>query len=275
MPQDVSEPVEDTQFIKNAYSLVEEAEKEGIILRILGALAIRIHSGEFEELHIRLKRLGDNKQLFTDIDLIAYSKQRAEVRTFFENKKGYHIDRHVLMYHGNTRHIYYHPDTLFHIDVFFDQLEFCHDIYFGLNPGEGRLELDSPTIPLADILLQKTQIHEINEKDIKDLLVLLRAHEIGQTDEREFINVKYLSELLADDWEFWYEVKLNLNTVQTFARKYASDGLISEEDYLNVDQKVNSIINSLETVEKTKQWQKRAKKGPQKKWWRDVEEISR
>lgn len=252
-----------------------EAEKEGVILRILGALAIRIHSEGFEELHKRLERLGGNEQHFTDIDFIAYSKQRSDIRKFFEEKMSYEIDRHVLFFHGNTRLIYYPPGHLFHVDVFFDQLEFCHDIYFGSKPKKGRLELDAPTIPLADIILQKTQIHEINEKDIKDIIVLLRAHEIGQTEDKECINLKYISELLADDWEFWYEVKLNIEKVQTFAKKYSNDSLLTEEDLLDVNQKIQTMLESLESVEKTKKWRKRAKKGPQKQWWRDVEEVSR
>ncbi|MFX0197800.1 MAG: hypothetical protein ACFFCW_16895 [Candidatus Hodarchaeota archaeon] len=252
-----------------------EAEKEGVILRILGALAVRIHSEDFEELHKRLERLGGNKQLFTDIDLIAYSKQRSDIRKFFEEKMRYEIDRHVLFLHGNTRLIYYPPGQLFHVDVFFDQLEFCHDIYFGTKPKKGRLDLDSPTIPLADIILQKTQIHEITEKDIKDIIVLLRAHKIGQTDDRECINLKYISELLADDWEFWYEVKLNIEKVQTFTKKYRNAGLLTEADLLDVNQKIQTMLESLESVEKTKKWQKRAKKGPKKQWWRDVEEVSR
>ncbi|MFQ6125494.1 MAG: hypothetical protein ACE5R6_12960 [Candidatus Heimdallarchaeota archaeon] len=258
-----------------ACNLVEEAENDGVILRILGALAVRIHSEGFKALHKRLERLGGNEQLFTDIDFVAYSKQRSDIRKFFEEKMNYEIDKHVLFFHGNTRLIYYPPGHKFHVDVFFDQLEFCHNIYFGSKPKKGRLELDSPTIPLADIILQKTQIHEINEKDIKDIIVLLRAHEIGQTDEREYINLKYINDLLADDWEFWYEVKLNLEKVQTFAKKYSKKNLLKDDDFLDVNQKIQTMLESLESVKKTKKWQKRAKKGPKKQWWRDVEEVSR
>ena len=45
-------------FITQAKELVEKANSRGIPLRIMGALAIRIHSKGFEELHRRLKRLG-------------------------------------------------------------------------------------------------------------------------------------------------------------------------------------------------------------------------
>ena len=37
----------------------------------------------------------------------------------------------------------------------------CHDI-----PFKDRLEIDYPTIPLAELLLEKMQIVQINEKDL-------------------------------------------------------------------------------------------------------------
>jgi hypothetical protein len=37
----------------------------------------------------------------------------------------------------------------------------------------GRLELDSPTISLVDLLLSKLQIQRITEKDIKDMIAIL------------------------------------------------------------------------------------------------------
>jgi hypothetical protein len=43
-----------------------------------------------------------------------------------------------------------------------------------------RLEKDYPTIPLEELMLEKLQIVKINEKDIKDLIVLILEHEIGE-----------------------------------------------------------------------------------------------
>ena len=51
---------------------------------------------------------------------------------------------------------------------------------WGAFEGEkGRLQLDDPTITTTDLLLEKMQIAEINLKDIKDTLVLLLDHPIG------------------------------------------------------------------------------------------------
>ena len=71
-----------------------------------------------------------------------------------------------------------HPDGLFDVDVFYDLLSFSHEVWFRDSVDGDRLELDFPTIPLADIVLEKLQIHRINRKDLVDLFMLLSGHEI-------------------------------------------------------------------------------------------------
>jgi hypothetical protein len=61
-----------------------------------------------------------------------------------------------------------------------------------------RLELDSPTITLADLLLEKLQIVQLTEKDVKDTLVLLREHPVG-TNENETVDGACVVKILADD----------------------------------------------------------------------------
>ncbi len=275
IPKYTGPPLPDELFINDALKIVEEAEKRGIVLRLIGALAIRIHSREFEDLHKRLGRLGEGKQTFSDIDLVGYKKQGSAIKKFFESEMGYIPDRYVIALFGWKRHIYYHPKGYYHIDVFFNKLEFSHDIYFGDKPGKGRLELDKPTITLADLVLEKVQIHQINEKDIKDLIVLLRAHEIGETDEKEIINAKYIAKILADDWGFWYDATNNLNKVKFFADKYFKSGLIDEETLKDVVSKVDKLLDYIEKEPKTKKWKKRAKIGTKKPWYRPVEEVER
>ena len=70
-----------------------------------------------------------------------------------------------------SRHIYLHPETNLNIDVFSDELFFCHRI-----PFLGRLTLDSPTICTTDLLLEKMQIVEINLKDFKDTIAEYRVY---------------------------------------------------------------------------------------------------
>ncbi len=275
MHHEHEEIIPDEVFINDAHRIVNEAEKRGIIIRVIGAVAIRIHSMEFEELHKRLGRLGEGKQNFSDIDFIGYRKQKKEIEKFFEKVINFVPDKRINLLFGYKRLIFYHPKNWYHSDVFFDALEFSHDIFFGKEPGKGRLELDSPTITLADLVLEKIQIHEINEKDIKDIIVLLRAHEIGETDEKEIINAKHIAKTLADDWGFWYDATMNLKKIKLFAKRYLDQGKMDQEDYEDVIKKVDILLDYIDKEPKTKRWQKRAKIGTKKIWWRPVEEVIR
>ncbi len=275
MAHEPKEIVPDEVFINDAYRIVNEAQKKGIIIRVIGAVAIRIHSKDFEELHKRLGRLGEGKQNFSDIDFVGYSKQKKLIEKFFEKDIGFIPDKRINILFGHKRLIFYHPKNWYHSDIFFDALEFSHDIFFGKAPGKGRLELDSPTIPLSDLVLEKLQIHEINEKDIKDLIVLFRAHDIGETDEQEVINARYIAKILADDWGFWYDATANLKKVKLFAKKYLENNKMDQEDYDDVVKKIDLLLDYIDKEPKTKRWKKRAKIGTKKIWWRPVEEVIR
>jgi hypothetical protein len=263
----------DEELISEALKIVNAAEKKGIILRILGALAIRIHTKGLEELHKRLRRLGDANSSFTDIDLIGYSSQRADIRQLMEKDLSFKISRQFLLLYGRDRLIYYHPQDLYYVDIFFDQLYFSHTLHFG-KKGKGRLELDNPTITVTDLLLEKLQIHQINEKDIKDIIVLLRGHDFGNND-MDTINLQYMSTILGDDWGFWMDAVENLKKTIKYAEKYFLQSLITKEDLDDVVGKCSRLLDFLERCPKTKNWEKRARIGVKEKYWRDVEELYR
>jgi hypothetical protein len=170
------------EFISEAVRIVEEAQRRGVVLRIIGAVAVYIHSMHSPralELFRRVGRFRDQEALFTDLDLVAYSKQRAEVVEFFEKYLGFKYDIIMRALFSHKRLIYQHPQNLYYVDVFFDKLEFDHDVVFGSEPGKGRLGLDYPMVSLADLLLEKLQIHRINVKDLVDVVVvLLYSHDV-------------------------------------------------------------------------------------------------
>src|SRR5512136_3022051 len=181
LPADI--PIEDYPkpevFIDEAATLVEEAGKLGLTLRVMGGMGIFIHSKEYETLWRSLERLG--KKVFTDIDFVAYGKHRNGLYEFFQ-RKGYKTDPRFLYQFGKTRHIFFGGRVPM-VEIFYDQLAMNHTV-----PYAGRLEKDSPTVPLGELMMQKLQVVKINEKDIKDLIVLIRAHDLGE-DDLEKINM--------------------------------------------------------------------------------------
>lgn len=274
MPSCENNPLSDSFFMEEAMKILSEARKTNIVLRVIGALAIKLHSLKHEDLYTKLKRLGENNPTFTDIDFVAYSKQRRELVKLFD-KMGYVPNMYIMAFYGSKRLLYYHPQRYCHIDIFLDKLEFSHDIFFGNEPGKGRLEIEELTISLADLVLEKVQIHKINEKDIKDLIILFHAHNLAETDEPEAINIKYIAKILADDWGFWFDATENLKKVLVYAKKYHEEGLITATVLEDVNHKISQLLATIDQEPKTKAWEKRAKIGTNKKWYRDVEELVR
>jgi hypothetical protein len=263
MPPEWGGVVPTEAFLEQGQKIVEEASKSKIPLRLIGGVAIRMHSGDFVEFAKRLGRLGPQEQEYTDLDFMSYSKFRDTLRKFFESL-GYRKRRTTLSSAATQRQIYFHPEGWFYADVFFDKLLAAnHPIDF-----RGRLELDSPTISLSDLLLEKLQIVSFSEKDLKDTLLLLRAHSVGEGHAPETIDGHYVASLLAKDWGFWYTVTTNLNGL----RKAVSDvPSLNETEKSDITSKIGKLLELIEKEPRTSGWKMRSIVGAKKRWYNPVE----
>lgn len=252
------------EFIKSATTIVEHATQRGLILRIMGAVAFRIHTPTLADLHKRLNRLSTSSAEFTDLDLVTYSKFNSKLEPFFADM-GYVPDEGAKhqVHVWAQRHIYNDKSGRLNIDIFFDRLEMSHTIDF-----KNRLEVDSPTIPLAELLLEKMQIVQINEKDIKDAIILLLGHEIAD-DDHDHINAKYIASLLSSDWGLYYTTVTNLGKVKLFAPKYEQ---LSEVEKSAIASKTEYLTKRINEQPKGSRWKIRARMGTKRKWYNDVEE---
>jgi len=249
-------PVENEHFVAEALSLVDEAEAEGIRLRILGSLAYRIHCPQHLALFEAMERA------LTDIDFAADAKQTKAIRAFL-SARGYVEDQRMTVSTEGSRYYFEHPDSGLGVDVFFDELYFCHRI-----PLRDRLELDRPTITTCDLLLEKMQIVELNLKDVKDTLVLLLEHPVaGDGASVEEIDAQYVAEVLAEDWGFYYTVTLNLEKVERFLPDFEA---IDPAQGEVIRGRVEQVRAAMEGADKSRKWRIRARIGPKKKWYQDV-----
>lgn len=246
-------------LINEAVKIAELGESKGIPLRLMGALAIYVHcSDEAKAFHEALSRQ------FTDIDFMT-TADREKVKKFFL-EIGYKPRERFMAIMAEARHIYEKPELGIHVDVFFNELDMCHKIDF-----RKRLLIDYPTISLADLLLEKLQIVEINEKDVKDVIVLLIDHKIGDKDEKETINIEYIANLLSKDWGFYYTVTTNLNKIKKLVDSYAQ--VLTQNKVEDVKNKIDIILDKIEKKPKSMGWKMRAKIGTKTKWYKEVEEI--
>ncbi len=244
-------------LVEDAVRIVERGKERGVTIRIMGAIAVRIHCQEFQHL------LSAMEREITDMDFMTLSRFKKDIRDLLQNF-GFVANERFISWHGKNRHIYNHEKLGAKVDVFFDKLEMCHTIDF-----RERLEYDFPTITLADLLLEKMQIVRLTEKDIKDTIVLLREHEIGTT-ENETVNYKYISSILADDWGFYYTVVNNLEKV-----RFSLDGYdaLTNIDRSCVRERITKLIKYIDDEPKSLSWRLRAKVGIKKRWYTEVDEV--
>ncbi|MFX1578990.1 MAG: hypothetical protein ACFFBJ_05035 [Promethearchaeota archaeon] len=247
----------DDYIMELAHKIIEEAQNQGIILRLIGSTAFRTHCPA------HLKEFEKMARKLTDIDTITYSSvSGADIESLFTSLGLKEIQH--MVWHATTRRIFYDEHGL-HIDVFYDKLDYCHTIDF-----KKRLELDYPTIPLAEMLLEKMQIVEINEKDLKDSVILLTEHAIGDSDDEQ-INGRYISQLLSGDWGFYYTVKTNLEKV----KRYSEGSELPENEVSAVRKRIDELTAMIDTTPKSRGWKLRARIGIKKKWYKDVGDIER
>jgi hypothetical protein len=247
-------------FVEEALYLIGKAKEKNIILRLMGSCAIRVHTHQDIPLLDAMKK----ERKLTDIDLMTYGKFAHKLDDFFSEEGYTPYTRFNVIYAGKQLRYFDATNTGRFVDVFLNKLAMSHTVNF-----ENRLEVEYPTIPLAELLLEKMQIVKINEKDIKDAMLLLRGHEIGNGD-NETINAKHIAKLLAKDWGFYYTVNQNLNKIKNWLDKYE---WLSKEDRRDIASKVDKLLDVIESEPKTTGWKLRAKIGTRKKWYTDVEEI--
>ena len=242
-------------FLEEGKRITEAAQKQGIIMRVMGPLALHYYFPEQIDLYAKLERLGD--RYFTDIDFALVRQDAQQDGRFHEEGAATSATCNTLAMTGKTRHIYF-GGAVPMIDVFFDKLDYCHEVNY-----EGRLELDPWSVSLADILLQKLQIWEINDKDLKDIEYLFTVAAFGEDDDQK-VNMAYIASRFADDWGFWYTGTTNLDRVKEHVDKVAA---LDDEQKANVKQVADAVRARIDAEPKTKEWEKRAKKGTKKLWY--------
>ncbi len=242
--------------MNTATTLLREAEANDICLRLVGSMAFRFHCAEhssyFDDLH----------REHTDIDFVAPKDDRRKMRTFFE-ERGYIEDRDILLATEGARYFYTNPVNGLCVDAFIDRLDYCHPVDL-----HDRMRLDAPTVPLADLVLQKLQIVEINERDIKDLVICFVEHELG-SEHREQIDASYIAGLLSKDWGFYYTAMMNSDKLRTFIDRYE---VLPEDARSQATARVTRFQEIVEGAPKSLKWKARARVGTKVRWYNEVNE---
>lgn len=244
------------EILTEMHRLVDAGNQRNIQIRAIGGLAVQAHNKRDHPLFVRE---------FADLDFAVAKKQRREFEAFMP-EVGYSPDKQFNILNGATRQIYFDDKTDMKVDIFVGDFEMCHKI-----PLEERLTADPLTIPLAELLLSKAQIVELNRKDLLDITSILLNNETG-SDDNEHINLSVLARLCSQDWGLYKTTSINLERVEKFI---GTEELLSAEERGIIVQRVREIQRTFEEMPKPIAWQLRDRVGTRVKWYIEVEEVDR
>ncbi|MBU7035460.1 MAG: hypothetical protein HXS49_09735 [Theionarchaea archaeon] len=242
----------EASIVEEAARIIDAAHDNDVTLRLLGGLATRIHCEHVD--------FCDRE--YSDIDMVGLGREKSRISMLF-SALGYLPDERFNALHGHKRLKF--EETVYHrhVDVFLDHFDMDHD--WDLS---SRLDIEKYTLPLSDLLLTKLQICKINEKDIRDILTLLKDCAIGEEDLPHTINVGYIAEKCSEDWGLYEAVLDNLEHVGTFLDTYE----LSEEDRNLVERRLKLLTRNLISHQKTARWKMRSAVGRHLAWCEQVEE---
>jgi hypothetical protein len=236
--------------------ILDVVGKAGLTLRLVGSMAILRRCPNHAV-------LASSDRIYRDIDFAARKKEARDIHELL-TRLGYVEDREVFVVSEGARAIFGSASNGVHVDVFYEKLDFCHPI-----PLHDRLEIDAPTLPLAELLLAKMQIVKITEKDFVDMIALLLEHKLGEGDQ-DTLNVDRIAKLCAEDWGLWRTATKNLEKLKRFASSHPK---LDDEQKARLAAQVGALHRRLDGEPKPLAWRLRARIGERVKWYNDVEEV--
>jgi hypothetical protein len=119
------------------------------------------------------------------------------------------------------------------------------------------------------LLLTKLQIIELNEKDVRDTVLLLHGHPVEDHD-GEAINGARIAELCAADWGLWRTITANLQR----CGEHLGDYDLDEADRDRIAARFDLLLERVEAEPKSRGWKLRARVGERKRWYDLPEEVT-
>lgn len=240
---------------EEARRLAEAAVMLGLSARLIGGLAIwlrcpSVHDGPFA-------------RSYADMDFAIAADAGTKFKALLLTQ-GYLPDQFFNGLHGATRLYYGEPAGRWSIDVVIDELVMSHKLDL-----RGRLDGTAPTITLADLVLTKLQVWEINRKDLGDTVCLLADHALSEDEgDTEGISLPRVRSVLSKDWGFCHTVLRNLQKVDELWSHEPLTGATHE-----VAVQVASLLRAIEGAPKSRAWKLRSRVGERIRWYETPEEV--
>jgi hypothetical protein len=237
-----------------ALDLISQASRTGLVLRLIGSVAVRLRCDA-----AGLTVLTGARQ-YRDADLICSASHYPDVRRVVV-AMGFESDRGLEVATEGRRLLFHSPVHPFSLDLFVDELNFCHRL-----DVRERLAVDEVTLPIADLLLSKLQRVDLRDIDCADLVALLAAFPVGHSD-GENINIDRITSLLRRDWGFFHTVVLNLGRLRT----HPGDSGLKPDARQRAAARSDELRNAIIAAPKTGRWKFRSLMGEHVSWYQRVD----
>ena len=167
---------------------------------------------------------------------------------------------------GAHRQIYYYDKSQdLHVDILIGDFEMCHKL-----PLDDRLGVDPLTIPMAELLLSKAQVVQLNRKDALDILSLLLNNEVGD-EKNGNIGLDRIAWLCGQDWGLYKTTSINLQRVEELLT--GKELSVTAEEMNLILWRIRKIQKAFDEMPKSISWQMRDKVGTRVRWYLEVEEV--
>lgn len=250
----ITEPGQDA--FQNAVSVVEEANRRSLPVKLLGGQAVRLLCPLYPH----------RARTDQDMDFASVSTAKRAVMDFFA-RLGFKGDQRFNTLYGDKQMYFTTPDGGTTVDVIMDRLNMCHVLDF-----RDRIDKMPYTLDPTDLLLSKLQIFQLNRKDVHDMLHLLSAFEVRDGEETETISLDRIGQIVCEDWGWWRTVTMNLDKLVHLGSGEHRD-LVPEARTHDPLEQARQLRAHCDRCHKTLRWKLRAKVGDRVQWYQLPEEV--
>ena len=261
------------RLMAEAHAIVDAGNEHGVVLRLTGGLAVRHYAIDLEFA----------EREYSDIDLIGLKRQVVAVGEVFRDL-GYVENKHVAVATGNGQlqffvagpgangspggadgdlPVFSEVPPSDHIDVFLDAMRMDHQVDF-----RDRLEINTYAIDPADLFLSKLQIVNLNEKDVHDVITLVKDVYVDFQPHPGVLDLHHVAGVCAADWGLYIDVMNNIDTVV----EHVGDYDLGPRDAARVRRTLELAQDMMTEQAKTLRWRLRARIGKRVRWYAEVEE---
>ena len=152
-----------------------------------------------------------------------------------------------------------------HIDVFLDAMRMDHQVDF-----RDRLEINTYAIDPADLFLSKLQIVNLNEKDVHDVITLVKDVYVDFRPHPGVLDLHHVAERMRRRLGSYIDV---MNTHRR-GRRAPRRLPLGPRDAARVRRTLELAQDMMTEQAKTLRWRLRARIGKRVRWYAEVEEQS-